>query len=137
MPRRTLLIILEKRLLRDAISEGLELAERYRELPPGVPEGTESELYAVGEAARIQRRTKPPRTLASPSPAGTGVGPIHAIWAGGQWLTPAGCSPAPPDANGATDWQWAHYNAVMDADRGAHLLLWDLYWKAEEDRMAA
>jgi hypothetical protein len=137
MPRRTLLIIVERHLLKDAIVQGLALAEGYEEMVPGSLADVRRELYAVGEAARIQRRTRLPSVLRNPSSAGTSTGAVHAMWSGGLWSTPSNCAPAPPDANGATDWQWAHYNAVMGAAPTAHFLLWDVYWRAEEGSLAA
>ncbi|MFB0834118.1 hypothetical protein ACX8Z9_02005 [Arthrobacter halodurans] len=137
MPRRTLLIIIEGRLLREAIELGLRLAEEYQDLVPEALETSKSELYAVGEASRIQRRTRAPRPLADASPAATGAGALHAIWCHGRWLTPGNCPPGPPEAHGATDWQWAHYNAVMGAHGSAHLILWDLYLRATDGRLAA
>jgi hypothetical protein len=137
MPRCTLLIIIEDRLLREAIAESMRLVEEYQDLLPQVLETAKSELYAIGEAARIQDRTRLPKCLGSGGPAATAAGAIHALWAKGRWTTPDTCPPGPPDTNGASDWQWAHYNSVMDARPDSHLILWDLYLRTEEGRLAA
>ncbi|GAA3674050.1 hypothetical protein GCM10023081_10500 [Arthrobacter ginkgonis] len=137
MPRSTLLLIIEGRPLRDSIRVSLELAEEYEGLYLGSVETLKSEPFAFGEAARIQQRIKLPRALADPGSSATSAGPLDAIWAAGLWTTPGTCPPAPPDSNGATGWQWAHYNAVMAAAPKDHFILWDLYLRTQEGRMAA
>lgn len=137
MSRCTLLFIIEDRLLREAIRHSLDLADEYQRLLPHVLTVSRSEIYAVGEATRIQQRTKLPRRLDDASSAATSAGAIQAVWSGGRWSTPGDCPPAPADSNGATAWQWAHYNAVMNAAGTAHLILWDLYVQDAEGWLAA
>lgn len=137
MPRCTLLFVIEGELLRESIRLSLDLADDYQRLLPNVMEVTASELFAVGEAPRIQRRMRLPRPLDDVSSAATSAGSIQAIWTMSGWRTPGDCPPAPPDSNGATAWQWAHYDAVMNASPGAHLILWDLYVHHVGNELAA
>ncbi|WP_309081176.1 hypothetical protein [Zhihengliuella sp.] len=126
MSRCSLLFVIAESPLSDAIRQSIDLAVRYREdLLLGLPVDAE-ELYAFGEAERIQEKIRPPRPTRSGDPAETSLGPVHAIWRDGGWLTPESCPPAPPEDNGATAWQWAHYNAVMEAPPRSYLVLWDL-----------
>ncbi|GAA3698937.1 hypothetical protein GCM10022377_09930 [Zhihengliuella alba] len=126
MSRCSLLFIIDEAPLSGAIRQSIDLALRYREdFPLGLPVESE-ELYAFGEAERIQERIRPLRPSRSGDSAETSLGPVHAIWRGGGWLTPGSCPPPPPEDNGATAWQWAHYNAVMDAPPRSYLVLWDL-----------
>ncbi len=137
MPRCTLLFVIEGELLRESIRASCELADEYQRLMPHVMEVSKSEIFAVGEAPRIQRRMRLPHPLDDRSSAATSAGPIHALWSPAGWRTPGDCSPAPPDSNGATAWQWAHYGTVMKASRDAHLILWDLYIRHVGNELAA
>ncbi|MGO2004480.1 hypothetical protein ACTXOR_02940 [Arthrobacter rhombi] len=137
MPRCTLLFVIEGELLRESIRASCELADEYQRLMPQVMEVSKSEIFAVGEAPRIQRRMRLPHPLDDCSSAATSAGPIHALWSPAGWWTPGDCPPAPPDSNGATAWQWAHYGTVMKASRDAHLILWDLYIRHVGNELAA
>ncbi|MDN5879829.1 MAG: hypothetical protein L0H60_09850, partial [Micrococcaceae bacterium] len=63
MPRCTLLFVIEGELLRESIRASCELADEYQRLMPQVMEVSKSEIFAVGEAPRIQRRMRLPRPL--------------------------------------------------------------------------
>ncbi|MGG5752973.1 hypothetical protein ACQ3I4_10140 [Zafaria sp. Z1313] len=128
MATSTLLVIVEGSGLRDALRRGKTAAEGYLTGLPGVVEGGGTRLTAVSGAARIQARLALPRRLDDPSSAATAFGHVHALWKDGLWTTPGSCGPAPPDSNGATAWQWAHYAALASADPEAVLLLWEAYF---------
>ena len=137
MTRCTLLLITTGESGRKALSEGMLLAERYVDGLPMDLAITESMPFAIAPASRIQERVSYPRPLDDPSAAATAVGPLQAIWNGAAWLTPGSCPPKPPTDNGATEWQWAHYNAVLQAPSDSMMLLWDVFVVPMGERMAA
>lgn len=122
----SLLMIIEDHALPAAVDYGAALADEYRQSRvPSLPVARQ-ELYAFGAAGRIQAKMRPPSRLGGADPAETELGSVHAVWVAGRWLTPASCPAAPPEDNGASTWQWAHYGAVMNASPTAWLVLWDL-----------
>lgn len=137
MTRCTLLLITSGESGRKALSEGMLLAERYVDALPLDLTILESTPFAVAPAKRIQERVSFPVALEDPTAAATAVGPLQAIWNGKQWLTPGSCPPRPPAHNGATEWQWAHYHAVLEAPRDSIMLLWDIYVVPMSQQMAA
>ena len=137
MTRCTLLLITTGDSGRKALSEGMLLAERYVDGLPVDLAITESQPFAIAPAFRIQQRMSYPAPLDDPSAAATAVGPLQAIWNRSRWLTPGSCPPRPSDDNGATEWQWAHYNAVLQAPAESLLLLWDIFVVPMSNRMAA
>ncbi|GHD10137.1 hypothetical protein [Zhihengliuella salsuginis] len=126
MPRCSLLMIFEDLPLPEAVGRCADLADEFRRESPFAPSVSRQELYAVGAAGRIQAKIRPPHPLVPRDAAATELGSVHAIWARGRWQTPDKCRPAPPDDNGASAWQWAHYDAVMNATPTAWMVLWDL-----------
>ncbi|PQZ96175.1 hypothetical protein CQ018_02540 [Arthrobacter sp. MYb227] len=137
MSRCTLLLITTGESGRKAMSEGMLLAERYVDGLPVDLAITDSVPFAVAPAQRIQQRISYPIQLDDASEAATAVGPLQAIWDGKKWLTPGFCPPKPLDDNGATSWQWAHYNAVLQAPEDALMLLWDIFVVPMNQHMAA
>ncbi|MCO1339736.1 hypothetical protein BJH93_12665 [Kocuria polaris] len=131
MTRCSLLMIIEDHDLPAAVEHCADLADDYRRsFAPG-PIVARQELYAFGAAGRIQEKMRPPRRRNSGDAADTVLGPVHAIWVSGHWLSPDSCPPAPAEDNGATAWQWTHYDAVTGASPAAWLVLWDLKLAAE------
>lgn len=126
MPQCSLLMIIEDHALPAAVEHGADLADDYRRVFAPGPAVARQELYAFGAAGRIQEKMCRPRRRGSGDVADTELGPVHAIWVAGRWLSPDSCPPAPPENNGATAWQWTHYDAVMGASPAAWLVLWDL-----------
>ena len=59
------------------------------------------------------------------------------VESGSRWLTPGSCPPAPLEGNGATEWQWAHYHAVLQAPKDSVMVLWDVYVVPMSEQMAA
>lgn len=137
MTRCTLLLITSGESGRKALSEGMLLAERYVDALPLDLTIVESTPFAVAPAKRIQERVSFPAALEDPTAAATSVGPLQAIWNGKRWLTPGSCPPKPSEDNGATEWQWAHYHAVLDASEDSIMVLWDIYVVPVIERMAA
>lgn len=137
MTRCTLLLITTGESGRKALSEGMLLAERYVDALPMDLAIVESTPFAVAPAQRIQERVSFPVPLEDTTAAATAVGPLQAIWNGKRWLTPGSCPPRPLDDNGATEWQWAHYHAVLSAPRESIMLLWDIYVVPMSEKMAA
>jgi hypothetical protein len=137
MTRCTLLLITSGPSGRKALSEGMLLAEQYVDGLPMDLEILESTPFALAPAVRIQERVSFPVPLEDPSAAATAVGPLQAIWNGKRWLTPGSCPPKPLRDNGATEWQWAHYKAVLDAPAESIMLLWDIYVVPMSEQLAA
>lgn len=137
MTRCTLLLITNGESGRRALSEGMLLAERYVDALPMDLAITNSVPFAIAPAPRIQEHVSYPVPLNDPSAAATAVGPLQAIWNGHRWLTPGSCPPKPLEDNGATEWQWAHYNAVLEAPGNSMMLLWDVFLVPMDKHMAA
>lgn len=137
MARCTLLLITTGDSVRRALAEGMMLADKYVNSLPVDLSITQSCPFAMAPSETIRAKVTYPRRLATPDSAATSVGALQAIWDGRRWLTPGHCPPAPPEANRATEWQWAHYNAVLNAREGSYMLLWDVYVVPFETRMAA
>lgn len=137
MTRCTLLLITTGESGRKALAEGMLLAERYVDALPMDLAIIESTPFAVAPATRIQERVSLPAPLVDATAAATAVGPLQAIWNGKRWLTPGSCPPGPRDDNGATEWQWAHYHAVLSAAPDSIMLLWDIYVVPRGERLAA
>lgn len=137
MTRCTLLLITTGGTGRKALSEGMLLAERYVDALPMDLAIVDSMPFAVAPALRIQEKASFPVPLEDTTSAATSVGPLQAIWNGRRWLTPGSCPPGPLEDNGATEWQWAHYRAVLDAPAEAIMLLWDIYVVPMSEKLAA
>lgn len=137
MTRCTLLLITSGESGRKALSEGMLLAERYIDGLPIDLAITESMPFAIAPAFRIQQRISYPAPLDDTTAAATAVGPLQAIWNRRRWITPGTCQPSPMDDNGATEWQWAHYNAVLRAPQESLMLLWDIFVVPMNQHMAA
>lgn len=137
MTRCTLLLITSGESGRKALSEGMLLAERYVEALPLDLTIVESTPFALAPAKRIQERVSFPVALEDTTAAATAVGQLQAIWNGRRWLTPGSCPAKPPEDNGATEWQWAHYHAVLEAPDDSIMLLWDIYVVPVIEHMAA
>ncbi|EMY35766.1 hypothetical protein D477_002461 [Arthrobacter crystallopoietes BAB-32] len=127
MERQTALIVIEGRFLDAAIHRSRKLVDGlvaelpYACQPPG------DGLYAVGMAGSLRTKLPLPRDLARAGPYETASGPLHFIWAAGSWFQPETSPPPPIDANGATAWQWLHYNVLHDAEPSAVCLLWEIF----------
>ena len=137
MARCTLLFITTGDSVRRALAEGIVLAEKYVNSLPVDLSITQSCPFAMAPSETIRKKASYPRRLAVSDSAATSVGALQAIWDGRLWLTPGRCPPAPADSNGATQWQWAHYNAVLNARPGSYMLLWDIYVVPMTERLAA
>lgn len=137
MARCTLLLITSGVSGRRALAEGMMLAEKYVDSLPVDLSITQSCPFAIAPSETIREKVSYPQRLPDPDSAATSVGALQAIWNGRTWLTPGHCPPAPPDSNGATEWQWAHYNAVLNARAGTCMLLWDVYVAPMTERLAA
>jgi hypothetical protein len=132
MGRYTLLLVIENCILRDAIAMTNTLSSEFTRRFPDSTEIIDTEIYAVGVARPIQERMHLPRPLEDSSPAATAQGTLHGIWKGNKWVYPHRCPSAPPESNGATAWQWAHYNAIASADPEAFLFVFDIYVQEKE-----
>lgn len=137
MSRCTLLLITTGESGRKAISEGMLLAEKYVDGLPVDLAITSSVPFAIAPAKRIQQHVSYPTRLDDAAEAATAVGPLQAIWNGTKWLTPGFCPPKPAEDNGATAWQWAHYNSVLQASEDALMLLWDIFVVPMNQHLAA
>ena len=132
MGRYTLLLVIENCILRDAIALTNSLSAEYSRRFPTTTEVIDTEIYAVGVARPIQERLSVPRPLEDDAPQATAQGTLHAIWKANRWFYPHRCPLPPLDHNGATAWQWTHYNAIASADPEAFMFVFEIYVQEKE-----
>ncbi|MBB5596992.1 hypothetical protein [Neomicrococcus lactis] len=137
MGRYTLLLVIENCILRDAIALTTTLSADYTRRFPETVEVVDTEIYAVGVARPIQERLRVPRALEEPSESGTVQGQVHAIWKNDKWFYPDQCPSAPDDHNGATAWQWTHFDVISSADPESFMFVMDVYVREYEALEAA
>jgi hypothetical protein len=127
MVRHTALVITAELPLDAAIRRSIRLVDGLLENLPFAHDPSRTELYAVGMAGRLRAKLPLPRKLPGADPSETSSGPLRFIWSRGTWFTPGSCPPAPCDDNGATAWQWLHFNELHRAPPDSVCFLWDIY----------
>jgi hypothetical protein len=127
LERQTALVITAGLPLKAAIRHSMRLIDDLLEGLPYAHDPSRTELYAAGMAGTLRAKLALPRRLPGADPFETSSGPLRFIWSGGTWFTPGSCPPLPCDDNGATAWQWLHFNALHRVPPDSACFLWDIY----------